>query len=324
MTEVDGAGLLASVIVPVRAGDARALPGLLAALRAQTIPTSRFEVVVADDGSTEGIEPAGPDEAPSVRVSAGPPLGSNAARNRAARLARAPILAFCDADCLPEPGWLESGLAALHDAGLVAGAIRRSAPARATIWTLLDIDSFLDQRRAVRGGVAVTANLFVRASLYRAVGGLDESLHYYGDYDFALRCRAAGARLVFGPSAVVIHPTIDDARTFLRKVWATNASYGWSEGRRSRRPDALRLREWIPLVQTVRARRRAGRPIRVERSRLAESGVRPALRRDTVALLLQYLALPYVARVAQVAGWRAARAGRANPDSFSPTRAAAA
>lgn len=315
--------MLASVIVPVRAGDASALPALLAALRAQTIPSSRFEVLVADDGSIDGIAPDALDERLCLRVSAGPPLGSNAARNRAARLARAPVLAFCDADCLPEPGWLESGLGALHDAGLVAGAVRRVAPARATIWTLLDIDSFLDQRRAVRGGVAVTANLILRASLYREVGGLDESLHYYGDYDFVLRCRARGARLVFCAGAAVTHPTIDDAHTFLRKVWATNASYGWSEGRRSRRPDALRLREWVPLVQTLRARRRAGRPIRFDRRRLAESGVHPTLRRNTLAVLVQYLALPYVARVAQVAGWWAGRAGRANPDSFSFTGAAA-
>jgi glycosyltransferase involved in cell wall biosynthesis len=105
---------LVSVVIPVRDDPAGVL-AVTAALEAQTLPRDRFEVIVAVDG---GEAPTVP---PGVRVEAEPPRNSYAARNRAAR---AEVLAFTDADCVPEPDWLEAGLAALEQADVVAGAVR--------------------------------------------------------------------------------------------------------------------------------------------------------------------------------------------------------
>ena len=104
--------LAASVIVPVRNGR-RHLEELLAALSGQTLPRDRFEVLIGDDGSTDGSTDGLATADGWVRVFSGPPRSSYAARNRAARAARAETLAFCDADCLPEPDWLEKGIAAV-------------------------------------------------------------------------------------------------------------------------------------------------------------------------------------------------------------------
>ena len=72
--------LVASVIVPVRNGR-RDILALLEALRAQTVPSSSFEVVIGDDGSSDGSTD-GLDDG-WVRVAHGPPQNSYAARNRA-------------------------------------------------------------------------------------------------------------------------------------------------------------------------------------------------------------------------------------------------
>ena len=304
-TEI-AADLTISVVVPVR-DEPGALRRLIAALGAQTLPRERFEILVGDDGSTDPSIRSIATRDGWIRVASGDPLTSYAARNRASSLAQAPALAFCDADCRPEPNWLEAGLAALESANLVAGLIRFIPPERPTVWTLLDMDTFLDQERAVRAGRAVTANLFVRRELFERVGGFDETLPNTGDYDFVSRCVAAGAALTYTPTAVVWHPTRDSSRAFLGKVWAVNRRYAARESRAGRRPEALRARSWVPAVQTFRGRRRFGRPIGLDGRRLATSGVRVSAWANLRALPIVYLLVPYLAVIAQLLGRRDGR-----------------
>jgi glycosyltransferase involved in cell wall biosynthesis len=205
---------LVSVIVPVRNDRGAYLRTLLDALASQTLPRSSFEIVIGDDGSTDGSTEGLPTDDGWVRVLVGPPRNSYAARNRAARAARAPVLAFCDSDCRPEPDWLEAGLAALEGAELAAGRIRFIVPERRTIWTLMDMDSTKDHEREVAIANAETANLFVHREVYERLGGFDDSIPEHGDFDFALRAVASGARLVYAPEAVAWHPTRDPARSF--------------------------------------------------------------------------------------------------------------
>jgi glycosyltransferase involved in cell wall biosynthesis len=289
-----------SVVVPVRDG-AASMAELIAALQAQTLPRERFEVLIGDDGSVDG----GTNELDSgdgwLRVTRGPPLTSYAARNRAVGLARAPRLAFCDADCRPDPTWLESGLAALENADVVAGEIRHFAPDRRTVWSLLDMEMSLDQQSAVRSGRAMTANLFVRRELFERLGGFDSTLPSGGDFDFVARSVEQGARLVYSSEAVVRHPTCDDARSFLRKVWFRDR---WASVRAN--PD-IRLRaagylSLVPLLGPLWARRRRGRPLGLDRRRLQLAGEKVGVRDDMRAALILYFVLPYFAALAQLRG----------------------
>jgi GT2 family glycosyltransferase len=305
-TEPVRADPVASVIVPVR-DDQRRLEELTDALSAQTVGAERFEVVVADDGSKD--KPAGAPLGPRnwIRVTSAPPSTSYAARNRAAALAEAPTLAFCDVDCKPEPTWLEAGLATLETSDLAAGVIRFLPPRRATVWAFLDMDTFLDQERAVRRGRAVTANLFVRRDLFESLGGFDGTLANNGDFEFVTRAVRTGAKLRLAPDAVVWHPVREDARSFLRKAWAVNARYAVREARAGRQPEGLKLRSWVPVVQTLRARRRTGKPIGLDARRVTTDTTKADVWANLRALPLIYLVLPYLHNVAQVAGWREGR-----------------
>ena len=294
--------LCASVIVPVRDGREH-LRGLLAALRAQTLPPAAFEVIVGDDGSTDGGAADLDDAGGRVRALSGPRRNAYAARNRAAAAASAPVLAFCDADCRPEPGWLEAGLAALAEADLVAGEIRFELPERPTIWTLLDIDTFKDHERQVRSANAETANLFVRRELFERLGGFDDSLPAHGDFEFVARSVASGARLAYAGAAAVTHPTRNTARSFLQALWIMNHSYAVRETRAGCRPEGLKLRSWVPLVQTLRSRRRFGCSLGLDRRRMAAHGLHLRARDDLRALPLMYVLMPYLCGAAQVRGW---------------------
>jgi glycosyltransferase involved in cell wall biosynthesis len=301
----------ASVIVPVRNGSTF-LERLLPALEAQSLDRSRFEIIVADDGSTDGVEEV-VRESDLVRLSSGPPINAFAARNRAVRVARAPAIAFCDVDCLPGPTWLEAGLAALEEADVVAGAVRFDVPDRRTVWTLLDIDTTKNQEAHVRAGNAETANLFVRRDLFERVGGFDPSLPEHGDFDFAIRCIAAGARLVYGAEAIARHPTRNRPGPFLRMMWEMNRWYAVRESRAGRKPIALKLREWVPIAYVVYARRRRGRSLGLDRRWLAENGVHASVSEQLKALPLLYVLLPYERCIAQLTGWWQGRRLRRSP-----------
>jgi glycosyltransferase involved in cell wall biosynthesis len=301
----EGKELRVSVIVPVRNGGDD-LRRLLVALDQQTLAADEFEVVIGDDGSSDGscddFAQAG-----RVHVLHGPPRNSYAARNRAVAGSRAPVLAFCDADCVPEPEWLEEGLKALERSDLAAGRIFFDPPARRTVWTLLDMDSFKDHERQVEQGTAETANLFLSRALYDRVGGFDDSLPEHGDFDFVARCVASGATLAFAPLARVSHPTRNAARPFLRAVWIYNRWYAAREARAGRLPEGLKVRSWVPFVQRVRSRRRFHRTLGPDRRWLRANGVQASLREELTALPLMYLVVPYVAGAAQLRGWRDGR-----------------
>jgi glycosyltransferase involved in cell wall biosynthesis len=301
--------LLASVIVPAR-NAADQLRELIDALQKQTLPRDRFEVVIGDDGSTdESIAALATDDG-WIRVVPGPPLNSYAARNRAVRASRGPVLAFCDSDCQPEPEWLEEGLRALGGLDLAAGRIRFILPERRTIWTLLDMDGSKDHEREVRQGNAETANLFLGRVVYDAVGGFEDVVTEHGDFDFVERSLEHGFRLGYVPDAVVWHPARTRARHFLRAVWIYSRGYAEREARRGRVPEGLWLRSWVPLVQTIRARRRWGLSLGPDRRWLGANNVRPRLSETLAVLPVMYLVMPYMRSAAQLVGWWAGRRAR--------------
>ena len=102
-----------SIIIPARNAE-HTLPRVLRGLAAQrNAPFSR-EVLVVDHGSTDGtaacVEACGFAQllrAPEART-------SYAVRNHGLARARGEILAFLDADCIPQPDWLARGLEPLH------------------------------------------------------------------------------------------------------------------------------------------------------------------------------------------------------------------
>lgn len=196
---------LVSVVIP--ALDAEATIGrALAALAAQDLD-GEFEVIVVDDGSTDATATIAARAAGPVRVLFSPRLGPGPARNRGAADAGAPVLAFLDADCTPQPGWLRAGLAAIENADLVQGRVDADpdappGPFDHMVWVL--------------GPSALyeSANLFVRRDLFQHLGGFEDWLRARigkplgEDVWFGWRARRAGARTGFCAGAVVFHAAI--------------------------------------------------------------------------------------------------------------------
>jgi glycosyltransferase involved in cell wall biosynthesis len=307
MTHGALAAPLVSVVIPVR-DNPEGIRALLARLDAQTLARDRFEVVIGDDGSRAGSIADVATSDGRIRVVTGPPRTSYAARNQAAAAARGAVLAFTDSDCLPDARWLEEGLTALEGgADIVAGHVSLVAPTRPTLWSLLTIDMYLDQERNVRRSRAATANLFVRRKGFEDWGRFDPSLVSGGDYEFALRAVANGARLVYAAGVVVNHPTVDRARPFLRKVWRTNR---WAAAGRARSGYRVGLKSALTVVPglgVALVRREALRSIcRLASSRFREEGLTVSAWDEARALGVLYALVGPVSSLARLCGWLAA------------------
>ena len=201
---------LVSVIVPVY-NDAARLGRCLAALRVQTWPAERLEVIVVDNGSTDDVGSA-LAELPRAVLLHEPTPGSYAARNTGVEAARGNILAFTDSDCLPALDWIERGVAHLEASptvGMVGGRIdlRFADPARPTAVELFDLIYGFPQERFVRrDGFSVTANLLTRRDVITRAGPFDASLRSGGDREWGARAVAAGFGVIYAEDVVVGHP----------------------------------------------------------------------------------------------------------------------
>jgi GT2 family glycosyltransferase len=284
---------LVSVITTVRDGEG-SLPGLFAALDAQTLGRERFEVVVIDNASRDAT--AAVARAWGAVVVYEPVPGRARARNRGVSAACAPLLAFTDGDCRPRPDWLEHLVGRLAQDPLAAGPVVVSTGAAPNAIERFEaLWRFRHEQHAAADGWAATANLGTRRSVFDEIGGFDADLPHIGeDVDLCLRARAAGHALVWCPEAVVEHPAETTLRPLLRRAYEQAYSMDALHMRHGLAPD----RSWRhpgPLLRGDWALRRFG----------ADPGALPGAERRAVLLAAR---LDYAGRMLGSARGRLARA----------------
>jgi glycosyltransferase involved in cell wall biosynthesis len=209
------------------------LPEFVSAIERQTLPADRFELVVVNNGSSDGTSDVLADLARSTSVQLrvvelAENQGSSGGRNAGWRAARGAVIAFTDDDCLPEPGWLAAGLAAMDDADLVQGAtrpVRRIGALERSV------------QHATFSGLFPTCNVFYRRTTLDELGGFDvrdgvrlgfkpdafgRTYGFGEDTLFAWRV-ARGGRVTFAPEAVVRHAVLrPKVSEMILREWATS------------------------------------------------------------------------------------------------------
>jgi glycosyltransferase involved in cell wall biosynthesis len=195
---------LVSVIIPTR-NRAHLLHRTLESVLKQS--TENLEVIVVDDGSTDGSGAVAAAMDPRVSVLRNPePAGVSAARNRGIASARGEWIAFCDDDDLWAPNKLQEQLTAAGGAG--------------ANWVYAGDVNVDDQLRVLSGGpppdpAAVMAllprcnpltsggsNVVVRSNILADVGGFDPALRRTEDWDLWIRIAQKG------PPAYVRKPLV--------------------------------------------------------------------------------------------------------------------
>jgi glycosyltransferase involved in cell wall biosynthesis len=210
--------MLLSVIIPHLNQEDHLGVGL-DALHAQRGVTSNVEIIVVDNGSAslpETVCSAWPDD---VRLVSEPIPGPGPARNRGIREARGEILAFIDADCRADPGWIAAIENAFSDGQtwIIGGDVRvgYAHPSRPTF--LEPYESIYSYRNSehIAEGFSGTGNLATLPSVFAEIGPF-AGIEVAEDRDWGLRACAAGYAIRYVPEMIVFHPA---RRTFAELTW---------------------------------------------------------------------------------------------------------
>ena len=196
---------LVSVIIP-HYNDLDGLRLCAARLMQMQWPSDDLEIIVADNMSRCGIQ-AVRDAAPGATVVLADIQGAGPARNAGVAASHGEVLAFLDSDCVPEPGWISEGVAALRKFDFAGGqvVVFPKDPARPEPVEAFEMVFNFNFRRYIEQvGFTGTGNMFVPRAIFDKVGGFRAGVSE--DVDWSFRARAMGYRLGYAPDAIVGHP----------------------------------------------------------------------------------------------------------------------
>lgn len=205
----------AAVIVP-HYDDHERLARCLGALAGSDL--SRVEVLVVDNASPTPLDAVAAAH-PFARAVIEPARGAAAARNRGVAESTAPLLFFLDADCVPAPGWVEAGLAAMRGGAAIVGGrvevFHETQGPRTGPQAFEAVFAFDNADYVQRKGFSVTANMLTRRDVFADVGPFRPALSE--DIDWCERARARGWVIEYDDALRVAHPSRGDWPALERK-----------------------------------------------------------------------------------------------------------
>lgn len=188
---------LVSILIPCYNADRWIAQAIESAL-GQT--WSSKEVIVVDDGSTDGSLEIIQRFGDSIRWETGPNGGGNVARNRLLRLAQGRWLQYLDADDYLLPEKIERQMYSINQCGsvdVVYGTTYGCYDSTGEKW-LITADPKLDvYGHFIQWAGLTTNSLLLRKSTVTAVGGWDESAAYCQERELLLRLLLNEAHFIF-------------------------------------------------------------------------------------------------------------------------------
>lgn len=192
-------GPLVSCVVPVNNGEKYLAESLESILAQDYRP---FEVIVVDDGSTDGTPEVIRGFGARVRAVTQAKAGPATARNTGLALCRGDLIAFNDSDDLWQPGKLAMQVALLEANPELDFCVSHVQ----NFW----VEEMKEEAERFRGHprsqpVAgwVTQTLVARRTAFDRVGVLNQSLDHGDSADWFLRARQAGLRSELLPDVLV-------------------------------------------------------------------------------------------------------------------------
>ena len=202
---------LVSVIIPVGPGHADVLIDALDSVQAQTLPF--WECIVVNDTGA----PLDLSAHPWVRAlpTIGAPTGAGAARNTGLLGARAPLVLFLDADDVITPRALET---------MTRAFVESNGRYVYSDWLTLEDETRIDgsmevrtvedyDQRTMLAGLRHAVTALVPRDWLRQIGGFDENLKGFEDWDLYCKMAIVGACGVRAPHPLLIYRRAHGTRT---------------------------------------------------------------------------------------------------------------
>ncbi len=199
-----------TVIVPFHNEEGH-LRQCIQALQRQTVPRSRYELIFIDNASTDQSAEIVSEFSDIVLLSE-PEPSAYRARNLGLENARAPLIAFTDADCVAETNWLEALATEMQRSGCDI-VIGKRNPKDFGDFMMGFASELHDSRMEMLFNrsdriywYGMTANMLICKRLFQQVGRFSE-LPRGGDSEFVRRCVELIPDFVmrYASTAVVYH-----------------------------------------------------------------------------------------------------------------------
>jgi len=208
--------ITASIIIPVYNQSAE-LEKVLNILKQQTYPRDKFEVIVADNGSTdntrvmvsryEGVKYLLQDEYLN---------SSYSSRNRGIEMADGDVIVLLDGTVTPEKDWLAGGLTCLEkmQADIITSDVKFLFGEKLTAGQIFDSNNLSKEKVVENSGVAKTASLFVKKKVFDTIGLFKEGADTAEDVIWTWTASQNGFKIKYCYSSVAYKK----AKTFLKSV----------------------------------------------------------------------------------------------------------
>lgn len=202
----------------------------LDALRQQTYPLDRFEVVVVLDGCNDGTpEMLRRYSTPfKMRYLEQPQQGASAARNLGANQATGDLLIFLDDDIEARPDLIQSHVNAQqgsqfqvvigYSPTMLAGEKSFFSMELQSWWEAM-FDEINQPGHRYHYTDMLSGNFSIPREVFQSLGGFNPDLAVHEDYDLGWRLIRADVAMVFSPTALGLHHEQSDLKRALQRKY---------------------------------------------------------------------------------------------------------
>ena len=217
-----------SILIACR-NEAKNLPVLFSSLKQLDYPKNKFEIIIADDASTDDsfslikdfCRSAENSEFIHLSVKDTEFKGKKAALQKAAEKAKFDFLLFTDADCLPPKNWLKSYNHYIEpQTGMIVGYYKTAS--NSSFGVFLQLMTAATFSAAIGLGFPFSAaggNMMVRKETFQQVGGYEKIKNHIAGNDKLLLnlIRKTKWKIFYNPEAKVITIPVKDRHNFFQQ-----------------------------------------------------------------------------------------------------------
>jgi cellulose synthase/poly-beta-1,6-N-acetylglucosamine synthase-like glycosyltransferase len=205
-----------SVVVPAR-NAGQTIGECLDSLLTQSEPRERYEVIVVDDGSTDGTRQV--VQGYEVTLLDQSHEGPAAARNRGVAASSGEVVLFTDADCVPAPDWIDEMARPFQDQDVVGvkGAYRTRQRGVMPRFVQCEYEERYERMAKLKQIDFIdTYSAGYRRQIFLTEGGFDTDYPDASveDQELSFRLAERGYKMVFNPRAIVYHRHPETLRAY--------------------------------------------------------------------------------------------------------------
>lgn len=206
-----------SIVIPTL-NNLERLKACLQALEDQDYPRDQMEIIVVDNGSSDGSRAL--VENGNYRLIIEPEKSPYKARNRGIEEASHQIIALLDANCKPRKQWVSEGIKTLSkvENDIVCGPINFTFSDPPTITEIADSMVFVSNKVSVEDGKSIpTGQLFTTQKVFERSGLFMDEIRSGGDIEWSERATGMGFKLGYAADAIVDYPA-KQYEAFIKKA----------------------------------------------------------------------------------------------------------